>query len=208
MLKIEEETQIKAELYRLKQNLIEDSKFLKRVFDKESNAFHIIPNVEYQYQMKEVIKKKPKHWTFEEKEEKIRPGDFIKQSSQYKNETIQSPNKSYTYRDTELKNLNSSTRNINENSSRSINNFTRNLSILSRETPKNRSSKLSFDFKTAEKNANRLSTRNANKSIIANSPRMDKIFIMDSPSENDTIIKYPYVIVERKIISKIVNYLQ
>ena len=66
--KINERSKKLAELHRLKEKLIDDERFIKRIFDREKNQFEIRPNPEYQYTKNDITKTRPVHWTFQDYE--------------------------------------------------------------------------------------------------------------------------------------------
>ena len=97
--KVSEKTALMAEMYRLKQNLIDDERFLKKVFDREANAFKVVPNASYHYEKNPIPKREPKHWTFQEAEETQPSNKTLKKDSQTNRESISKPvTRSYTYK--------------------------------------------------------------------------------------------------------------
>lgn len=85
-----------ADMHRLRKKLIEDEKFIKRVYDYNTKKFQLIPNPNYHYQKYLAPKKMPAHWNFDE------TGNLEKSTSKKKQRNTSSiqkqvhiPDKSY-----------------------------------------------------------------------------------------------------------------
>jgi hypothetical protein len=145
---LKERSNLMAEMHRLKQNLINDEKFLKRVYDREANTFKIVPNPEYRYEKKPIPKKQPKHWTFDEVEEASK-SRTVKKKSQSRTPKKSFP-KSYKYRVNDpvaSERKDSRTKGPSKKDGTTAGPI--DITILDRGTPTCRSAKKSFDFTVA-----------------------------------------------------------
>lgn len=173
---VSERTKLLAENYRLKQNLIRDEQFIKRVFDREANGFKKIANPDYRYNKQPIKKKNPKHWTFEEAE----MVDLSKSPKRKNSPTTQRKkfDKSYKFNDDGLTREtvdDPKKKTQSKGSKEKIEKEEHDYILLARDTPPNRTAKRNFDFRVAEQSArqptpstSRLRTREISQSKMQN----------------------------------------
>lgn len=88
-----------ADMHRLRKKLIEDEKFIKRVYDYNAKKFQLIPNPIYHYQKNLAPKKMPAHWNFDENENLEKSTSKKKQRNTSSNQKqVHIPDKSYKFK--------------------------------------------------------------------------------------------------------------